>query len=119
MGRCVDAEARRSNRKRGKSLFIFHTEIKLPQWLGKAIFFFGNCSQKNPPNTQKKGGRVGCRGVNRAALSQFMGQNKTAKKKKKKNITDSGTARLYRSISDVKQLSDISSFFLLMYCLSA
>lgn len=49
----------------------------------KRSFFWQLLTKKNPPNTQKKGGIVGCRGVNRAALSQFMGQNKTAKKKKK------------------------------------
>lgn len=56
---------------------------------------------------------MGCRGVNHAALSQFMGQNKTDCKKKKKKITDSRTVRLCRSISHVKLLSDISSFFFL------
>lgn len=69
----------------------FHTKIKLPDWLGKALFW--QLLAKNPPTVKEK--KVGCRNFNCAPLSKpFTDQNKTNPKNK-----ECGTARLCRSIS--------------------
>lgn len=111
--RCEERRLNVQTEKKKQSLFILtHSIQKLNFLIGLAKRSFGNCSQKS---TNHKGGKVGCGNFNCAPPSKpFMDQNKTNRKNK-----DSRTACLWRSISYMKLLSDSSSFFLLLYCLSA
>lgn len=76
-------------------LFIlthFHTKIKFPDWLGKALFW--HLLANNPPTV--KGGKAGCGSFNCGPRSKsFMDQTHN----QAQNNKDSRTACLCRSMS--------------------